>query len=226
MGSDGKYILPPPSPPMPPLRVDVAPHFAVPLWSAFLPDLPEHKEEILRAIRRMRDADPVGYSRTNRGGSWHSNIDLFGQLFDQANPYQELIWLFARLKGFIRDALPHLFQTSEDTHPFIHESWAVVSRKGGWHVPHNHGHRVWSGVVYIDVEAAQMSTTSEDRSGYMEILSPLVTPAAFFSQPNLVIVPRDGFVYLFPGALTHFVHPNVTDHERVAISFNVTTPHT
>lgn len=119
-----------------------------------------------------------------------------------------------------RAALAPHYGPSDAWEPFVADSWAVVGGRGASHVPHHHGPSPWSGIVYVDVDAALPEGTSS-RAGHLEFLSPIAASQAFFVPSGAVVRPRDGLMLLFPSPLVHLVHATEADAERVTVAFDL-----
>ena len=182
--------------------IEVLRHFSVPIYSWIVPDFAAHREPLLASLRGLREASP-GIALTNRN-SWHSEQDLHRRADD------ELIWAFTNIREFARGALGEFYGGFRDVEPRVMEGWGVIGGRGAWHTPHQHYPRPWSGVFYVSAESC-ISKDPSDRSGKIEFLNPVAASHAFFSAPSIAYDPRDHLVLLFPGALSHLVHPNTTD---------------
>ena len=87
--------------------------------------------------------------------------------------------------------------------------WGVVLSKDGFQKRHIHPEAIVSGVVYI-----KLSDECIDKSlsgGNLMLHS---------YQDDIMIVPEEGLVVLFPSYLAHETIPLSSDHERICIAFN------
>ena len=85
--------------------------------------------------------------------------------------------------------------------PEISDMWGMIYKKGDYAMVHDHWPALWSGVYYI---------TSPEKSGDL-----------FFPQLKQTLSPQTNQMVLFNGSTRHGVKENLTDKERVAVSFNV-----
>jgi uncharacterized protein (TIGR02466 family) len=98
----------------------------------------------------------------------------------------------------------------------ITESWAHVTRNGGYHRPHCHNNSTWSGIFYI-------STSEESNTGnnnwylpyYMERKAGLE-----FADDRFTSLFVPGRLILFPSMLLHDAEPYYGKDPRIVISFN------
>lgn len=110
------------------------------------------------------------------------------------------------------------------------QGWANINRQGDYHNLHNHPHSYLSGTYYIEVPAK----TDQGRTSRSD-LNP--SAISFFdprSQANMQSIrnddqidaeyrvqPKAGMIMLWPSFLHHLVHPNLSNQNRVSVSFNV-----
>ena len=79
--------------------------------------------------------------------------------------------------------------------------WGMMYKKGDYAMVHDHWPALWSGVYYIK---------SPDNSGDL-----------FFPQLKQTFQPKENMLVLFNGSTRHGVKENLSNEERIAISFNV-----
>lgn len=94
-----------------------------------------------------------------------------------------------------------------------------INKKGSYHTLHRHAGSNYSGVVYLNYP---------DDSGCIYIQSPFTSPWMTGIQAHLhqgldrVFEPEKGMCIVFPSYMMHHVGPNMSDEDRIAISFNAT----
>ena len=111
---------------------------------------------------------------------------------------------------------------------WTYTGWYNVNRYGDHHGPHNHPRSTMSGTYYVQVPPDQE-----------RIEDMLAKPACIsFYDPrtaaNMVTVgtepdaryahtvqPSAGMLLMWPSPLQHQVHPNLSDEQRISISFNL-----
>ncbi|MFP5390244.1 MAG: TIGR02466 family protein [Gammaproteobacteria bacterium] len=99
--------------------------------------------------------------------------------------------------------------------------WGVINSRGHSNSTHNHPDSWMSGVYYARVPSDPSKAGS---IGFRDpILARSFTQAFYRSvQSELCsIEPKEGLLILFPSWAEHFVGPNQTDEDRIAISFNI-----
>lgn len=99
--------------------------------------------------------------------------------------------------------------------------WGVINSKGHANSTHNHPHAWLSGVYYpqVPVDASKAGSLSFRDP----ILARTFTRSFYRSVQSEVctIPPATGKLIIFPSWCEHFVGPNLTDEDRLAISFNI-----
>ena len=188
--------------------------FSTPIFRFKFPEAAQFNQELLEEGCRLRTADE-GVSMSNRGG-WHST----GNLYAQTAP------CIQRLKEMSRTAVigsTRKMNAKADPDSFGIKlfAWMNANPPGGYNAPHTHPGAHWSGVYYVSQPKVETGS-----SGKIEFLDPrsdlpnwqMLKILAF--DPKISIRPEPGEMILFPSYLVHWVHPNVTEEERVTIAFN------
>jgi uncharacterized protein (TIGR02466 family) len=189
--------------------------FPTPLWT-FSHSRAKALNPILSKVILEAAQTYPSQGRSNVGG-WRSRNDLFH-------------WAAPEVKeigAWIMDCVLRVVEAS--THPERYRGkisavgWASVCRTGNYNAPHIHPESAWSGVYYVDAGDPDGTIPS---NSCLELLDPrsaaggVHTPGDPFGHP-VRIAPVAGLLILFPGWLTHWVHPHSGRRERIAISFNV-----
>lgn len=108
-------------------------------------------------------------------------------------------------------------------------AWANINRAGDYHDPHNHPHAYLSGTYYLKMpgEGAKKRQRSDVRPNAITFYDPRTgfnmssirnDP---YVDPELTVLPKPGLLMMWPAALMHFVHPNLSDETRISLSFNI-----
>jgi hypothetical protein len=96
----------------------------------------------------------------------------------------------------------------------ITESWAHVTREGGYHLPHSHPGATWSGIFYID------SYGTSGKNYWQSPCNLERKPGLEFIKDTLSCVSTPGKLLLFPSMITHFAEPYLETSPRVVVAFN------
>lgn len=92
----------------------------------------------------------------------------------------------------------------------IHDMWVVKYKKGDYQSVHHHIPSTYSGILYIDLDKKQSTTT-------------FVAPFPSMTGKVLSVSPdniKEGSLCIFPSHLSHYVNPNSINKERVSLSFD------
>ena len=94
----------------------------------------------------------------------------------------------------------------------VKEMWGNVNNKNNYNGAHIHA-GVLSGVFYSKVPP---------NSGRLILCNPAVrADGKMFRPNNFAIMPEPLACIFFPSWLEHYVEPNLSDDERISISFNI-----
>lgn len=187
--------------------------FSTPVHSTMLePSLfKQHREALIDRACALTHPTQQLVRASNQGPARHSARDFDVHLIRDV----ATAWLMGAIRAFTAVAL-----RTELSHISIESCWAVAAPAGGFMTPHTHFPARWAGVVYLDAERF-CDPMSPDRAGKIELFNPVPLAEAFGQPGGAVIAPMDGMVLLFPGSLSHMVHPHNADGVRVSVSFNV-----
>ena len=104
----------------------------------------------------------------------------------------------------------------------INNMWAIINTGGSANLRHQHGNSTISGAYYV---------RAPKNSGDIVFYDPWPAPVYTYPKsvnPNLLnaqvngISPKEGALVLFPSYLDHSVNENLSNEERIVISFNIT----
>lgn len=108
-------------------------------------------------------------------------------------------------------------------------AWANINRAGDYHDPHNHPHAYLSGTYYLKMpgEGAKKRQRNDVRPNAITFYDPRTgfnmssIKGDPYVDPELTVMPKPGLLMMWPAALMHFVHPNLSDETRISLSFNI-----
>ena len=187
--------------------------FPTPVWTLQLDNYQLINEEMYKFIKNTQSKDEKGISKSNIKG-WHSK-DFNMQ---ENEP-----------KNFIKFILPAIEQVITDMNwekqkqsININNMWAIINTGGSANLRHQHGNSTISGAYYV---------RAPKNSGDIVFYDPRPAPVYTYPKavnPNLLnaqvngISPKEGALVLFPSYLDHSVNENLSNEERIVISFNIT----
>lgn len=173
-------------------------------------------EALKAAIHRRMKIEP-GVEGSNRGG-WHSKTDLRDWDEPVLDDFHNLATLLSH--EYIRT----IMRIPEDSYEFDWEygTWCVVNGQGDYNIPHCHPRASWSAVYYV---LSDPPPARHPESGKLSLQDPrtgisTARPAAMYGHRWHDIVPETGMMVMWPGWLTHFVHPYQGSSERIVIALD------
>ena len=99
--------------------------------------------------------------------------------------------------------------------------WINILPEGGTHSSHIHPHSVISGTTYVAMPEGTSALKLEDPRLAMMMLSPLrKKDAPQELQPFVYVKPEVGELLLWESWLRHEVPMNMSEEERISVSFN------
>ena len=99
--------------------------------------------------------------------------------------------------------------------------WINILPEGGMHSSHIHPHSVISGTTYVAMPEGTSALKLEDPRLAMMMLSPLRRKDAPQElQPFVYVKPEVGEMLLWESWLRHEVPMNMSEEERISVSFN------
>ena len=187
--------------------------FPTPVWTLQLDNYQSINEQMYKFIKITQSKDQQGISKSNIKG-WHSK-DFNMQ---ENEP-----------KDFIKFILPAIEQVITDMNwekqkqsINIINMWAIINTGGSANLRHQHSNSTISSAYYV---------RAPKNSGDIVFYDPRPAPVYTYPKavnPNLLnaqvngISPKEGALVLFPSYLDHSVNENLSNEERIVISFNIT----
>lgn len=171
----------------------------------------------------------TGIIRSNVGG-WHSKIYFDDPKVECLKKFRSETW----------ECFQHVLQQTIRQNwvtQWSQQSWAIISGKGDYNIPHCHPCSEWSSVYYVDV-GESFEVVNEDRSksfsGRIQFLDPrgsllegckrLSKVGKFYDElygpVNITMIPYTGLLVFFPAWLMHQVLTYQGDKPRIVISTN------
>ena len=114
---------------------------------------------------------------------------------------------FSKLKEYIFPIISFISKKyyNRQLNARLSDMWGMIYRKGDHAIVHDHWPALWSGVYYLK---------APKKSGDL-----------YFPQLKQSFEPQDNMLVLFSGNTRHGVKENLSDEERIAVSFNVKEDH-
>ena len=186
--------------------------FSTPVWAYTIGSYKETNEEIYNYIKNLQKKDENGIVKSNIKG-WHSKN------FDLKDPAP--INFINLISPYINKAITDMDWDMDHQNVNISSMWSIINIGGASNSKHHHGNSELSAAYYV---------RAPQGSGDIVFYDP--RPAPVFSHPKSKgpnslnamvnsIKPVEGGLVMFPSYLEHSVNENLSEKERVVISFNL-----
>ena len=195
--------------------------FVTRLYRAELASLgkPVDRAEIEATCLSVADDDEAGQDWCEENG--YPGYTSYASLDD-------LAWRFPVFKALVKVLDKHVAAFLEDLDfdldgraVKLDSLWINILPPGGVHGSHIHPHSVISGTTYIAMPEGVGAIRFEDPRLAMMMAAPTRKPEARPElRPFITIKPNMGEVLLWESWLRHEVPMNMSDEERISVSFN------
>ncbi len=186
--------------------------FSTPVWASKTENYKETNEEIYNYIKKLQTEDNDRIIKSNVKG-WHSKD------FDLKNSV--VIKFINLISPSINQVIKDMQWDINSQTVKITSMWSIINTGGASNARHHHGNSDISAAYYV---------RAPKNSGEIVFYDP--RPAPVFSHPGSTkpnslnamvnsINPAEGGLVLFPSYLDHSVNENLSNEERIVISFNL-----
>ena len=196
--------------------------FVTPLYRARLNDLAKKKvdyEELKSTCLAIAEDDEAGQEWCEREG--YPGYTSYASLDDlpwRAPIFGDLEKALDKHVAAFCDALGFDLQGKKLK---CNAFWINILPEGGTHSSHIHPHSVISGTTYVAMPEGTSALKLEDPRLAMMMLSPLRRKDAPQElQPFVYVKPEVGELLLWESWLRHEVPMNMSEEERISVSFN------
>ena len=188
---------------------DVIPMFPTLVWKIQLKaELREALDAvILAALARMRRDAP----QLAPGQGWQSV-----QTLHQLEEFRDLISCIDNAAKSVLQFLRIGCDAFEIT-----GCWANVLAKGAAHRAHSHPNNFLSGVYYLRTHPGTDTINFHDPRNQTGIIRPPVVELTAENTDQVVVSVKNGTLLIFPSYLQHSVDANMSEEERISVSFNI-----
>ncbi|WP_368188231.1 2OG-Fe(II) oxygenase family protein [Aestuariibius sp. HNIBRBA575] len=166
-----------------------------------------------------------------------ANDDEAGQDWSEANGYPgytsyasltDLPWRFPIFADLVKTLDQHVAAFAKDLefdldgrNLVLEDLWINILPEGGTHGSHIHPHSVISGTTYVNMpEGASALKLEDPRSGRLMAAPARLKDAREELRTFIYVKPEVGDVLLWESWLRHEVPMNMSDEERISVSFN------
>ncbi|WP_299192547.1 TIGR02466 family protein [uncultured Litoreibacter sp.] len=140
----------------------------------------------------------------------------------------DLPWRFPIFKDLVKVLDKHVAAFAKDAQfdldgrkLKLEDIWINILPEGGIHTSHIHPHSVVSGTTYVAMPSDASAIKFEDPRSQMMMAAPArLQDAREEMRQFIYVAPEVGDVLLWESWLRHEVSMNMSEHDRVSVSFN------
>ena len=189
-------------------------YFAQPIFQYQLENYERHNQDLKKYIYNAYNEDPNGLSRSNQGG-WHSKP------FDLKDKNSAPFIFFQSIQKYVADVFKEYGWLYVPGKVNLTEMWAIINKKNNFNIEHTHPNNYLSAAYYVKApENCGSFIVTNPNSVSRERITASERKTEF-NQNIAQIKPNEGDLLLFPAYLPHSVGMNLSDEDRIVISFNV-----
>lgn len=188
---------------------DVIPMFPTLVWKISLkPELRDAIDtKVMAMLERLRRDLPT----LQPGCGWQSE-----QTLHEREEFAELASCVSHVATSVLRFLQIGYEAVEIT-----GCWATVLAKGAVHRIHSHPNNFLSGVYYVRVHPGSDTINFHDPRRQSYVIRPPVVELTAENTDQVVVSLTNGTLLVFPSYLEHSVDANMSDEERISVSFNI-----
>ena len=186
--------------------------FSTPIWTSRIEKCQMVNNEMLNYIINLQKKDPDGMLKSNFKG-WHSKN--FNMKDDGPKNFIE------EIKININTAINDMGWDLKTQEVNISNMWAIINTKGSLNQKHHHSNSDLSAAYYVSAEKNCGDIVFYDPRPATVYKHPIAKKPNILNATINSINPEPGMLILFPSYLEHSVEPNLSDHKRIVISFNL-----
>ena len=186
--------------------------FSTPVWIDQINNFESINSELKNYIYKEQEKNPDGVKKSNFNG-WHSKS------FDLKNE---------NLKNFINEISKNIGVAVNDMGwdleaqiVKITNMWAIINKNKAFNERHHHGNSSLSAAYYVKAENNAGNIVFFDPRQANVFHHPSAKKANDLNAQIKSITPKAGTLVLFPSYLEHKVEENLSNEERIVVSFNV-----
>ena len=185
--------------------------FPVPIWEFTYTEAEAFREKIVPFFKEIEKNNPnkeVPYTKEG-----YTSYGAINNILD----YNEC----AEMKNFVMGNIVYAAKDlGLEGYCNIVGSWFNNNRKYSSHESHNHLPNIISGIYYVQAEENDAKITFHDQNKISNWPFRAPSRVSNLTEPRQSFTPKTGRLYLFPSYIEHSVEQQLSDNERISISFN------
>ena len=187
--------------------------FPTPVFHYKLENYEEINKELKKYILDLKKNDKAGQLKSNKGG-WHSPF------FDLKNEIP--MKFFNKIKNFLEKIIKNeMGWEYVPNNVKITSMWSIINKKGDFNIQHNHPNAYFSAAYYVKCPVNSGNINFHEGSEAKLILHPNIKKFTEMSAMKTSLEPKEGDLFVFPAYFYHDVGENLSNEDRIVISFNL-----
>ena len=187
--------------------------FPTPVFHYRLENYEELNKELEKYILDLKKKDKTGQLKSNRGG-WHSPF------FDLKN--ETPMKFFNKMKNFLEKIIKNeMGWEYVPNNVKITSMWSIINKKGDFNIQHNHPNAYLSAAYYVKCPVNSGNINFHEGSEAKLIRHPNIKKFTEMSAMKTSLEPKEGDLFVFPAYFYHDVGENLSNEDRIVISFNL-----
>ena len=187
--------------------------FPTPVFHYKLENYEEINKELKKYILDLKKNDKAGQLKSNKGG-WHSPF------FDLKNEIP--MKFFNKMKNFLEKIITNeMGWEYVPNNVRITSMWSIINKKGDFNIQHNHPNAYLSAAYYVKCPVNSGNINFHEGSEAKLIRHPNIKKFTEMSAMKTSLEPKEGDLFVFPAYFYHDVGENLSNEDRIVISFNL-----
>ena len=188
--------------------------FPSPVFQYKIDKFTKINSELENYIFNLKKKDEKGQKKSNVGG-WHSP---FFDLENDSTPKKFVKIIQEFLEKVITNEMGWKYVANKVK---IIAMWSIINKKNSFNIKHNHPNSYLSAAYYVKVPKNSGNISFYDPKEQKNIRFPKTKKFTEISAVVSSMEPEEGDLLLFPSYLYHSVSENLSDNDRIIISFNI-----
>ena len=187
--------------------------FPTPVFHYKLENYEEINKELKKYILDLKKKDKTGQLKSNKGG-WHSPF------FDLKNEIP--MKFFNKIKNFLEKIIKNEMGWEYiPNNVRITSMWSIINKKGDFNIQHNHPNAYFSAAYYVKCPVNSGNINFHEGNEAKLIRHPNIKQFTEMSAMKTSLEPKEGDLFVFPAYFYHDVGENLSNEDRIVISFNL-----
>ena len=193
-------------------KTEIVGKFATPIWTGMVDGFEKLNSGLIEHINDIKKESPQGTQKSNNLG-WHSpDLDLKDTTVKN---------FFSKISPMIKEVSDDMCWDLKNFQVKVTSCWSIINQKFASNAGHIHANSLISSAYYIDVGKNCGKIIFDDPRPGATIKKGPYSAVGSWNQGNVIVEPQTGLLVMFPSYLVHHVQPNMSEKERIILSFNL-----